>query len=338
MISPALGAYLNDKYSESLVVALATAVAVLDVFFILVAVPESLPEKVRPNQFNPINWEQADPFAALRRVGMNHTIMMQCITVLLSYLPEAGQYSCIFVYLKLKMHFSSMDVSIFIAVVGILSIVAQMVLGDLMRVLGAKRTIIIGLTFEMLQMLWYGIGTQTWMMWGAGLLAAVASITYPAISAFVSIHSTADQQGVVQGMVTGMRGLCNGLGPAMFGVIFYLFNVDLNDESKNINSNINFNDIKLSLSNISDGVLLHNHNNNNELLIGQDHENNFLTQFMPGPPFVFGSMMVVVAILVAVFIKEENHPDAKRTSVVGEMKSIILFCFLFFDFLFPAPG
>lgn len=118
-----------------------------------------------------------DPFAALRRVGNSTTIMMQCITVLLSYLPEAGQYSCIFVYLKLKMHFSSMDVSIFIAVVGILSIVAQVILGDLMRVLGAKRTIIIGLTFEMLQMLWYGIGTQTWMMWAAGLLAAVASIS-----------------------------------------------------------------------------------------------------------------------------------------------------------------
>lgn len=324
--------------------ALATAVAVLDVFFILVAVPESLPEKVRPNQFSPISWEQADPFAALRRVGMNHTILMQCITVLLSYLPEAGQYSCIFVYLKLKMHFSSMDVSIFIAVVGILSIVAQMVLGDLMRVLGAKRTIIIGLTFEMLQMLWYGIGTQTWMMWGAGILAAVASITYPAISAFVSIHSNADQQGVVQGMVTGMRGLCNGLGPAMFGVIFYLFNVDLNDESKNVNSNLNFNDnMKLSLSNVSDGVLLHNHNNN-ELMMGQDHENNFLTQFMPGPPFVFGSMMVVVAILVAVFIKEENHVDAKRTSIVGEMKSIIcsvlVFRFLlkFLPFFVDACG
>lgn len=37
-------------------------------------------------------------------------------------------------------------------------------------------------------------------------------------------------KGLVQGMVTGMRGLCNGLGPAMFGVIFYLFHVDLNDD------------------------------------------------------------------------------------------------------------
>lgn len=51
-------------YSENLVVALATAVALLDVFFILVAVPESLPEKVRPSSWGaPISWEQADPFA-----------------------------------------------------------------------------------------------------------------------------------------------------------------------------------------------------------------------------------------------------------------------------------
>lgn len=155
VISPALGDYLDKKYSESLVVALATAIAILDVFFILVAVPESLPEKVRLNSWKngaPISWEQADPFSALRRVGMNQTVLMQCLTVLLSYLPEAGQYSCIFVYLKLKMHFTSTEVALFIAVVGVLSIVAQMFLGDLMRALGAKRTIIIGLTFEMLQL------------------------------------------------------------------------------------------------------------------------------------------------------------------------------------------
>ena len=36
-------------------------------------------------------------------------------------------------------------------------------------------------------------------------------------------------QGVVQGIVTGVRGLCSGLGPAMFGLIFYLFHVDLSE-------------------------------------------------------------------------------------------------------------
>ena len=33
------------------------------------------------------------------------------------------------------------------------------------------------------------------MMWAAGSLAAMASISYPAISAFVSMHADADKQG-----------------------------------------------------------------------------------------------------------------------------------------------
>lgn len=60
----------------------------------------------------------------------------------------------------------------------------------------------LGLLFEMLQLFWYGFGTTTWMMWGAGILASMSSITYPAISAFVSVHSTPDRQGVVQGRYT----------------------------------------------------------------------------------------------------------------------------------------
>ncbi|XP_037820824.1 hippocampus abundant transcript 1 protein isoform X1 [Lucilia sericata] len=285
VISPALGAALMEKYSDTLVVALATAIAVLDVFFILVAVPESLPDKVRGSSWGaPINWEQADPFAALRKVGTDHTILMQCVTVLLSYLPEAGQYSCIFVYLKLKMGFNTMEVAIFIAVVGILSISVQVTLGYLMRRVGAKRTIVLGLILEMTQLFWYGFGSQKWMMWAAGILAALGSITYPAISAFVSIHSTADSQGAVQGMVTGMRGLCNGLGPAMFGVIFYLFNVDLNNE-KSLQENV-------------------------------DNDNWF--QF-PGPPFVFGGFMVILAILVALFIPEV-HGDMNFIRTPNEKK------------------
>ncbi|XP_035793544.1 hippocampus abundant transcript 1 protein-like isoform X2 [Anopheles albimanus] len=322
VISPALGAYLNDKYSEPLIVALATAIAVLDVFFILVAVPESLPEKVRPSSWGaPISWEQADPFAALRKVGLDQTILMQCVTVLLSYLPEAGQYSCIFVYLKLKMHFSSIDVSIFIAVVGILSILAQVILGDLMKALGAKRTIIIGLLFEMLQLLWYGFGSQTWMMWAAGILASLASITYPAISAFVSIHSNPDQQGVVQGMVTGMRGLCNGLGPAMFGVIFYVFHVDLNDEHNVAAGAING---LGAAAGAAGGGLFENPDakfvRNETLLhggaIGGVHHRieDEYSQLMPGPPFVFGALMVICAIAVAAFIPEAPSDNIRRPS------------------------
>ena len=307
--SPALGAYLEMMYSEEVVVAVATAIAVLDVFFIMVAVPESLPEKCRPGSRS-LTLEQVDPFAALRKMWKDKTILMLCVTVFLSYLPEAGQYSCFFVYLRLVMGFSKEAVATFIAAVGILSVLAQTgLMAAFMKTLGSKHTIMVGLLFEMLQLMWYGFGSQTWMMWAAGVLAAVSSITYPAISAFVSMHADADKQGLVQGMITGMRGLCNGLGPAMFGLIFSLFRVDLSehpDEQQPV------------------------HHNQSTY-----HEDDIdaVTHIIPGPPFVFGALLVILALMVAAFIPESLpvgsgcgggnsvHDDSIPPLAIGSVKN-----------------
>jgi Na+/melibiose symporter-like transporter len=122
-------------------------------------------------------YPQVDPFAALRKMFKDRTILLICVTVFLSYLPEAGQYSCFFVYLRLVMNFSKEAVATFIAAVGILSVMAQTgLLTLLMRTLGSKHTIMVGLVFECLQLMWYGMGSQTWMMWAAGILAAVSRL------------------------------------------------------------------------------------------------------------------------------------------------------------------
>lgn len=301
--SPALGAYLARQYSDALVAALASAIALLDVLFILVAVPESLPEKLRPpgSWSSPISWEQADPFSALRKVGKDPMILMLCVTVFLSYLPEAGQYSCFFVYLRLVMGFSAEEVALFIAVVGLLSVIAQtMVLTLLMKTVGSKHTIMVGLLFEMLQLMWYGFGSQRWMMWSAGGLAAVASISYPAISSFVSTHAEADKQGLVQGMITGMRGLCNGLGPAVFGFIFYLFHVDLNEVPPAAGA-----PPLIAVATANGSVVP------NEL------------RLIPGPPYVFGALLVMLALLVAAFIPDGPGPlpTSASSSATGSSRS-----------------
>uniref|UniRef100_A0A673LYF4 Hippocampus abundant transcript 1 protein-like n=1 Tax=Sinocyclocheilus rhinocerous TaxID=307959 RepID=A0A673LYF4_9TELE len=280
--SPAIGAYLSVTYGDTLVVILATAIALLDICFILVAVPESLPEKMRPASWGaPISWEQADPFASLRKVGQDSTVLLICITVFLSYLPEAGQYSSFFLYLRQVIGFTSETVAAFIAVVGILSILAQtVVLGILMRSIGNKNTILLGLGFQILQLAWYGFGSQPWMMWAAGAVAAMSSITFPAISAIVSRNADPDQQGVVQGMITGIRGLCNGLGPALYGFVFYLFHVELSEmdpaESPEKGA-------KPNMANPTDESAI-----------------------IPGPPFLFGACSVLLSLLVALFIPEHN--------------------------------
>lgn len=99
----------------------------------------------------------------------------------------------------------------------------------LIRYFGSRESIIIGLSFQVMQLAMYGFAAQQWLIWFSGMLAAISSIGYPAISAYISNQSHVDQQGVSQGMVTGIRGLCNGIGPALYGFIFWIFSVSLNE-------------------------------------------------------------------------------------------------------------
>ncbi|KAG7476981.1 hypothetical protein MATL_G00088540 [Megalops atlanticus] len=278
--SPAIGAYLSTTYGDNMVVLVATIIALIDICFILLAVPESLPEKMRLTSWGaPISWEQADPFASLRKVGKDTTVLLICITVFLSYLPEAGQYSSFFLYLRQVINFSSTAIAAFIAVVGVLSILAQTAfLSVLMRSIGNKKTVLLGLGFQMLQLAWYGFGSEPWMMWAAGAVAAMSSITFPAVSALVSRSAEADQQGVVQGMITGIRGLCNGLGPAFFGFIFFLFDVEIDPVQSD----------KTTPSRPTDE-----------------------SSIIPGPPFLFGACSVLLAFLVALFIPEHRSVAVK---------------------------
>uniref|UniRef100_A0A8C1BUK2 Si:ch211-87m7.2 n=1 Tax=Cyprinus carpio carpio TaxID=630221 RepID=A0A8C1BUK2_CYPCA len=285
--SPAIGAFLSLRYGDSLVVLLATVIAVADILFVLLVVPESLPDKMRPSSWGlPFSWEQADPFASLRKVGKDSTVLLICVTVFLSYLPEAGQYSSFFLYLGQVNNFSSEAIAGFIAMVGILSIVAQtLLLSVLMKKIGNKRTVLLGLGFQLFQLAWYGFGSAPWMMWAAGAVAAMSSITFPAVSALVSRCTDHDQQGAVQGMITGIRGLCNGLGPALFGFIFFLFNVELK-----------------------------------ELMCGSLCSV-FQKRVIPGPPFLFGACTVLLALLVAVFIPAQHAPAVKTCSTHVMMES-----------------
>uniref|UniRef100_A0A671UNG0 Hippocampus abundant transcript-like protein 1 n=1 Tax=Sparus aurata TaxID=8175 RepID=A0A671UNG0_SPAAU len=246
--SPAIGAYLSAQYGDSLVVLVATVIAVADIAFVFFVVPESLPDKMRLTSWGfPISWEQADPFASLRRVGKDSTVLLICVTVFLSYLPEAGQYSSFFLYLRQNLDFSRF---------------------------------LLGLGFQLLQLAWYGFGSEPWMMWAAGTVAAMSSITFPAVSALVSHSASPDQQGVAQGMITGIRGLCNGLGPALYGFIFFLFNVELNDMEP-----------------------------------AAGRPSSIEKSVIPGPPFLFGACAVLFALLVAIFIPDHHRlADVKTCS------------------------
>jgi len=258
-------------------------------------VPESLPERLRSDQ--KVSWDKIDPFAALRNITHDRFICLICLIVLLSYLPEAGQYSCFFVYLRLLLGFSEDEIAYFIAFVGIFSCIAQTaLLACLQRYFGSKETIMVGLFFQIVQLAAYGVATSNWVMWFAGGLAALSSITYPSISAFVSIYAKDNQQGLVQGMVNGVRGLCNGLGPALFGFIFYLFNVNLNESvpsTSTISTHLNRTTIRI---------------------IEKPNYSSMLSRDIPGPPFLFGALLATIGLMFCLLLPN-SKPDSNGICV-----------------------
>lgn len=106
--------------------------------------------------------------------------------------------------------------------------------------------------------------------------------------------------GLVQGMVNGVRGLCNGLGPALFGFTFYLFNVDLGytllvpAQTINLNKTVTNINTRYSYSPMS-------------------------SRDIPGPPFLFGAFLATIGLMFALLL-----PNSKSESngTVDDQKSI----------------
>ncbi|XP_034658589.1 hippocampus abundant transcript-like protein 1 [Drosophila subobscura] len=228
VLSPALGSLLMDKYGLPVVVFLAAAIGLINILFIWAAVPESL----ELDHATDTACAGAHPFVVLRELRKDKTLLLICLIVLLSTWPEAGEESSVPLYLTLNMGFGNVEVSVLVGLVAVLGITANVTLGLVMNVLGARGAIITGLVLEICQLLLYGFGRHKWMMWMAGLMAATGTITESACCVFSSMRTHPQNQGAVQGLISGMMDLSEGLGPAIFGILFYVCNQDTNGPHK----------------------------------------------------------------------------------------------------------
>lgn len=102
-------------------------------------------------------------------------------------------------------------------------------------------------------------------------------------------------------MASGVRGLCNGLGPAVFGLIFYLFNVNLNYSSLTTSTGTK------SSTNITS--IIHGKSSIDSSMFSRD---------IPGPPFLFGAMLAMFALMFSLLLpnsKFENNNREEEKSI-----------------------
>lgn len=291
VVSPAIGGWIQSEYGTDAVYYAASGVAVAAVIYVVLFVPESLPVG---REIGSVSCARLSPFSAIRVMCDSALMTKLCLMVFFSYLPETGEQQSLLMYLESTVDFSKTDLATFIAALGIASILAQtLFLKWAAHRISQKKIITLGLVFLAVQLSIFGCFSAKWILFLNVIPTAMGSITYPAISSLLSHASSPEEQGQVQGMVTGVRALCTGLGPALFGALFQL------------------GEMRSTATVAEDGT--------DAGIMGEGDEprdTGALYDRSEGLPFIVGVCFVVIAIIINVSIQDEvaRRPSAMSFS------------------------
>lgn len=183
-------------------------------FFIL---PESLPLERRA----PFAWSKANPIGALVLLR-SHPRLLGLAGVAFLYNVAHDSLPSVFVlYTDYRYHWGERMVGFCLAVVGVTStIVSALLIGPIVKRVGERRALLLGLSFGVLGFAVYGWApTGSWFLTGIPLVA-LWGLSGPAFQALMSRRVEPTEQGRLQGALASMSGITGMLGPLLFTQVF----------------------------------------------------------------------------------------------------------------------
>jgi DHA1 family tetracycline resistance protein-like MFS transporter len=114
-----------------------------------------------------------------------------------------------------------------LAMVGLMVAIVQ---GGLIRVaipkLGASRAVYIGIAFNAIGLICFGLASMGWMMFVFLVPYCLGGISGPALQGIISAQVPSNEQGELQGALTSLASLTSIVGPVMMNSIFAYFSSD----------------------------------------------------------------------------------------------------------------
>lgn len=180
-----------------------------------------LPESLAKENRRPFSWESAHPIKALVALKRWPVVAGLAGTHFCSVL--AGNiYPALWVlYTGYRYGWDSKMVGWSLALVGILAAVVQAGLaGKVLKVIGEKRGIYVGLLGMAVAMLCYGLAWEGWMLFAIIFIGSIAGIGSPATQSMISKAVPADEQGAVQGALNSIMSIAGILAPVLWTALF----------------------------------------------------------------------------------------------------------------------
>jgi len=183
-----------------------------------------LPESLKPENRRKFDWARANPIGSLLNLKRYPVVLGMVASLVLVYISAHAVQSNWAFYTKEKFDWNAKMIGYSLAVVGLVFAVVQ---GGLIRIiipkLGQARSVYVGLGFNALGFVLFALATQSWMMFAFTVVYCLGGIAGPALQGIISTQVPANEQGELQGALTGLMSITAIVGPLLMTNTFAYF-------------------------------------------------------------------------------------------------------------------
>ncbi|XP_019189957.1 PREDICTED: hippocampus abundant transcript 1 protein-like [Ipomoea nil] len=142
----------------------------------------------------------------------------------LIHVAETGLNASLFYFLKAQFHFDKDEFADLTMIAGIAGAISQLALMPILApAIGEERLLSVGLFFFSLHLLLHSIAWSPWVPYAAALMSVLATFGMPCLRSIASKQFGPNEQGKVQGCVTGLSSFANIVSPLAFSPLIATF-------------------------------------------------------------------------------------------------------------------
>jgi DHA1 family tetracycline resistance protein-like MFS transporter len=218
IIGPAVGGLLGGA-SLRLPFWVAAGLSLTNALYGFFILPESLPTEKRAKS----GWHMANPLGSLSLLRSHPELAGLAVVMTIYYLAHQVLPSVWVLYAVYRFDWSEKMIGLSLTAVGVgISVVSGGLVGPIVKRIGERRSVLLGLTFGVLSFAGFGLAYRTWMVFAAIPFVALWGIAAPAVQSIMSRHVDHSSQGKLQGAINSVRSVTGMIGPLIFTQVFAL--------------------------------------------------------------------------------------------------------------------
>jgi DHA1 family tetracycline resistance protein-like MFS transporter len=219
IVGPAIGGLLGN-YGARIPFLVAAGLSLVNCLYGFFILPESLKIENR----RAFDWKRANPINSLLNLKRYPLIIGLVASLVLIYIAAHAVQSNWSFYTIEKFKWSPAMIGWSLTAVGLLISAVQ---GGLIRVVipkwGQKRSLYIGLGLYVIGFVLFSFATAGWMMFVFLIPYCLGGIAGPALQGIISTQVPANEQGELQGALTGLMSATSIAGPLLMTQLFSYF-------------------------------------------------------------------------------------------------------------------